>query len=87
MVTRDRLHRLIDDLAENDLQAAEELLGRLLKSPQDDSEDAVRRLLDSAPLDDEPTTPEEEAAVAEAWREYQRGETISAEEAKRTLLG
>ena len=42
--------------------------------------------LEDAPLDDEPTTPEEDAAAAEAWAEYQRGEVLSAEEARRRLL-
>ena len=42
--------------------------------------------LEDAPLDDEPTTPEEDAASAEAWAEYKRGEALSAEDAKRLLL-
>src|SRR5438874_1482730 len=46
---------------------------------------ALRSLL-LAPIDDEPTTPEENAGVDKAWADYQRGEFITAEEAKARLL-
>lgn len=42
-------------------------------------------LLDDAPLDDEPTSPEEEAAVAEALEAASRGETISLDELRAEL--
>lgn len=48
-------------------------------------DDPVRRALDNAPLDDEPETPEEAAAVAEARAELARGEVISDEELRREL--
>jgi hypothetical protein len=38
------------------------------------------------PLDDEPTTDEEDASADEAWAEYQRGKFITADEAKARLL-
>ena len=41
----------------------------------------------AAPLDDEPTTPDEDAGTREARREYRLGDFISADEAKRELLG
>lgn len=47
--------------------------------------DALTRLLDDAPLDDEPTTPEEEAAVQEALEAAARGETISLKELRAEL--
>ena len=42
-------------------------------------------LLDNAPIDDEPTTPEEEAAVQEALEAAARGETISLDELRAEL--
>jgi hypothetical protein len=35
--------------------------------------------LENAPEDDEPETPEEAAAVAEAWREYRDGKSLTTE--------
>jgi hypothetical protein len=82
MVARERLYRLIDELPERDLPAAEQLLVSL----RDDTCDDFQRFLDAAPLDDEPTSPDEDAGAAEAKAQYHRGETISADEAKRLLL-
>jgi O6-methylguanine-DNA--protein-cysteine methyltransferase len=70
---RERVERLTED------EAAETL--RLL----DQRNDALTRLLDDAPLDDEPTTPEEEAAVQEALEAAARGETITLEELRAEL--
>jgi hypothetical protein len=42
-------------------------------------------LLDDAPLDDEPTTPEEEAAVQEALDAAARGEAITLDELRAEL--
>ncbi len=36
--------------------------------------------LDAAPLDDEPVTSEERAAVEEGWAEYRRGEAVPLDE-------
>jgi hypothetical protein len=47
--------------------------------------DALDELLDNAPLDDEPTTPEEEAAVQEALDAAARGETITLNELRAEL--
>lgn len=60
-------------------QAAEAL--RLL----DQRTDTLTRLLDDAPLDDEPTTPEEEATVQDALEAAARGETIRLEELRAEL--
>lgn len=40
--------------------------------------------LENAP-EGEPETPEEAAAVAEAWREHEEGKTLTTEELKREL--
>ena len=58
-MTKADLHRLIDELAPESVDA----VGRWLERVADDPMIAV---LDAAPWDDEPSTPEEEAAVAEA---------------------
>ncbi len=49
-------------------------------------QDPLLRILENAPLDDEPTTPEEDASCKEAWEEYKRGEYMTAEEAERELF-
>ena len=78
---RAALHRLIDELSEGELAAAHEYIERLRHSSR------LPPALRDAPLDDEPDSEEEAAGAAEALAEYRRGEWISAEEAKRRLLG
>jgi len=80
MASRASLHRLIDDLPEGELPRAERVLEALREA-------AVGPLytLENAPESDEPETPEEAAAVAEAWREYREGKGITTEELKREL--
>jgi hypothetical protein len=60
------LHRLIDDL--DDEQAA-----RLLQIVSD----PLERSLMLAPLDDEPLTEEDKAAIAEGEAAYRRGDWVS----------
>jgi hypothetical protein len=78
MTAKERLRNLVDELSEQ--EAANAL--KLFEQPSDDP---MVRALDNAPLDDEPTSPEEEAAVAEARAEYERGEFFEADEIKREL--
>ena len=68
MTAKQQLRERIEALTEE--QAAETL--RLL----DQRSDSLTRLLDNAPPDDEPSTPEEEALVQEARDEIARGETL-----------
>jgi hypothetical protein len=75
MTAKEKLRERIETLTEE--EAAETL--RLL----DQRTDPLTVLLDNAPLDDEPVTPEEEEGVAEARAEIARGEVISAEEIRR----
>ena len=51
------------------------------------SKDPLRALLDEAPLDDEPATGEDLAAIREGFAEKARGEVVSQEEAERLHLG
>jgi hypothetical protein len=77
------------------MTAKEQLLERVRAFSEEQAADALRlldqradslsRLLDSAPEDDEPTTPEEEALVQEARDEIARGETISLDELRAEL--
>jgi hypothetical protein len=70
MTTKEALHRLIDELPEAEMAEAE----RLLKALQ--IQDPVLRAIEMAPLDDEPETGEERAAVQEARDQAARGELI-----------
>jgi hypothetical protein len=80
MPTRDTLYRLIDELPESELAAAERFL-RYLRA----TTDPVLRALLEAPLDDEPETEEERQAVHEAREELARGEVRTLEEVRREL--
>ena len=78
---KDELHRLIDKLPETEVQAARRFLEFLCGM----SEDPLAQVLRRAPVDDEPETPEERAAVEKALRQVERGETIPHEEVLRRL--
>lgn len=77
--TKERLHRLVDDLADEELPAAEQYLEQLRAG----REDPVLRALLTAPLDDEPETSEERAAVSEAKQDLALGRVVSNEELRR----
>jgi len=62
--TRAELHELVEDLPESDLDRARQARQRL--RGRGETVDSLEWLLDNAPIEDEPTTPEEEAAVAGA---------------------
>jgi hypothetical protein len=49
------------------------------------SGESLERFLDRAPLDDEPSTPDEDDAGDIARQELERGETVSVEQARREL--
>ena len=79
--TREKLHKLIDELPESELAMTECLLKDLVNGTRDP---LIRKLM-SAPWDDEPETEEERAAVQEAREQIARGEVISDEEVWRRL--
>jgi hypothetical protein len=64
-MTRADLHRLVDELPDESVDAAMILLAR--------AKDPVLAALEAAPFDDEPETEEERCAVAEARAERKRG--------------
>lgn len=69
--TRERLRELVDTLPEDRLGAAEDALEALMK--------------DGIPIDDEPVTDEDLAAIAEVRAELARGETVDHEDAMRSI--
>ena len=79
---RAELHDLVEALPDEELSAAR----RYLKFLGSGETDHLQWTLDTAPEEDEPVSPDEDAGVVEAWQEYLRGETVSSEEAKRLLL-
>jgi hypothetical protein len=77
-MTKADLHRLVDALPPDSVDAVGRWLERV-------SNDPMIAVLDAAPWDDEPSTPEEEAAVAEARAAIARGEGIGWDQAKAEL--
>ena len=82
MAVKEQLHEIIDKLPPEELHAALRFL-QFLRGLEGDH---LMTALLAAPVDDEPTTAAEDRGADKAWREYLRGEAISAEEAKRELL-
>ena len=79
MATRADLHRLVDELPEQEWPLALSLLEGLPCGQVD----PFLRVLALAPLDDEPETEEERAAIAEAEEDIRLGHTVSMDEIKR----
>ena len=80
MSSRDALHRLVEELPESEVPRAERVLEALKETAEPEG---PLYTLDTAPLDDEPETEDERAAVAEAREEHRRGEGVPHEEVKR----
>jgi hypothetical protein len=74
MTVKEALCQIINDMP----QAQAERLLETLKDP-------IARSLALAPIDDEPETEEERAAVAEARAEIARGDFLTTEELRREL--
>ncbi|MGE0541602.1 MAG: hypothetical protein AB7R89_15615 [Dehalococcoidia bacterium] len=79
MITREQLHQLLAELPECDLHMAE----LLIQWRHELRDNRMLVTLATAPLDDEPETSEEAAAVAEAREAIARGDVYSMEEIKR----
>jgi hypothetical protein len=79
VTTKEALHRLIDELPNEELSEAERVLRALSIA------DPVERSLALAPIDDEPLSDEDVAALEEARAEAARCETISTDELRREL--
>ena len=72
---RERLHRLVDDMNEGELDTVETFVEFVRERG-----DTLLRKLMKAPHDDEPVTEQEEAGVREAWGDYEAGRVQSLEE-------
>ena len=81
MIARDEIHRRIEELSDDELALVRLYLEYLRTG------DSFLLAMLTAPTDDEPLTADEVAGIEEAWEEYRRGEFITADEAKRRLLG
>lgn len=77
MTAKEQLRERIETLSESEAERTLRLL--------DDVSDSSAVLLDDAPFDDEPTTPEEETAVQEGLDAAVRGETLSLDELRAEL--
>jgi hypothetical protein len=78
MTTKERLHKLVDELSEPQAGAALVIVERRRDDP-------MLQALAAAPVDDEPSGAEEDASAAEALASYRRGEGASSEETRREL--
>ena len=79
MTAKEKLRLTVEELSE--AEAADTLDYLATRRPGE--RDALGELLETAPLDDEPTTAEEEEGLREAREQVARGEVISAEEIRR----
>jgi hypothetical protein len=73
VTTKERLHKLVDELSEAEADDA-------LRYVASRREDPLIRRLDSAPLEDEEISAEEEVAAAEGRADIAAGRTVSHEE-------
>ena len=77
---RETLHRIVDELPDNELRAAK----RYMEYLRNMSDPLVRKLAE-APYDDEPLTAEDEAALQEGLADFAAGRVYTSEEVKREL--
>jgi hypothetical protein len=78
VTTKERLHALVDGLTE--AEAAATLL--ITERSRDNT---MLQALAGAPVDDEPSSPEEDSSAREALDAYHQGQAIDADELKRDL--
>jgi hypothetical protein len=79
MTAKEKLRATVEELSET--EAADTL--EYIAARRQSEHDALGELLEHAPLDDEPTTPEEQDGLREAREQVARGDVISAEEIRR----
>jgi hypothetical protein len=80
MTTKERLHRVVDELSEEE---AADALDYIVSHGRD----PLARRLDAAPIDDEPLTDEERESLREGREDVAAGRVISMEDLRRELLG
>ncbi|MFI5004682.1 MAG: hypothetical protein ACHQE6_06685 [Solirubrobacterales bacterium] len=77
MTTKERLHKLVDELTEAE---ADDALRYVASRLEGGEADRFARWLDSRPEDDEPLTAEDEEAIAEGRADMAAGRLVSHEE-------
>jgi|NGEPerStandDraft_13_1074530.scaffolds.fasta_scaffold22312_2 hypothetical protein len=77
MTAKEKLRRLVDALSEQEAEAALVLV--------EQRDDPMLQALAAAPIDDEPSSPEEDASARNAQEAYRRGEATPANDFKREL--
>lgn len=80
-MSREDLHRLVDELPDSELNAAQ----RFLEFLRDRDVEPVRKAIAKAPVDDEPETAEEVEGVEEAEDDIRAGRTMTTDELRREL--
>jgi hypothetical protein len=83
MGSRERLHRLVEELPEQEVPPAE----RFLEYLRNVGSDPVVRAFLAAPVDSEPLTPEDRHAIRDAEAEIDRGGGIPWEHAHQLING
>jgi hypothetical protein len=78
MTTKERLHKLVDELSEQEAAAALVIVERRRDDP-------MLRALAAAPQDDESSDPGEDVSADEALAAYRRGEGISSADLRAEL--
>lgn len=79
---KERLHSLVDALAEPELETAMHVLEGLAVLARTNP---VARALALTPADDEPLTDADRAELAEGWADYQAGHGASSDDVRREL--
>lgn len=85
MTKRDELAALLAELPEADIEALL-TVARRLRVTMVPTGEGLPDWLENAPLDDEPLTDGDLAAIAEAEADYTAGRSLPSAEAKRRLL-
>ena len=83
MTTKERIHRLVDDLPESELETVKRVLEGLSALSLSDP---VAEALANAPVDDESVTDEEAHAIEEGERDIEAGQIVNVDQV-RTRLG
>jgi hypothetical protein len=81
VTSKEKLRLVVEELSEQEAEATLHYIDQRRSG----APDALTEMLDNAPPDDEPTTPEEDAGAQEAREQYRRGEFIEAEQIKREM--
>ena len=82
MTTKAQIHQLIDDLPESELETVKRVLEGLSARSLSNRAAAV---LAHAPVDDEPVTAEEAAAIEEGERDLKSGRVVTADQVRARL--